>query len=206
MKTAIDIISSEHRALAAVLSGLSAFVDGMAAGKFEPDFTLLAAMIDYVDRSAGEGPSPQGRRLPVPGVAQAQRERRRDPRRPAGRASHRPAKLAALDGRARPLPRRRRGGIARVSRCGQSLRRLPVAAHVERGKAGAAAGPRSADGGGLGRDRCRVRRQRQSVGRAGRRIQAAVHAHREPRAGSHWRRRARSFDAPADSSNEGRSP
>ncbi len=48
MKTAIDIIKSEHRALAAVLSGLSAFVDGIGAGKFEPDFTLLAAMIEYV--------------------------------------------------------------------------------------------------------------------------------------------------------------
>jgi branched-chain amino acid transport system ATP-binding protein len=48
MKTAIDIIKSEHRALAAMLSGLSAFVDGIAAGKFEPDFTLLAAMIEYI--------------------------------------------------------------------------------------------------------------------------------------------------------------
>ena len=48
MKTAIDITKSEHRALAAVLSGLSAFVDGIAAGKFTPDFTLLAAMIEYV--------------------------------------------------------------------------------------------------------------------------------------------------------------
>jgi len=48
MKHAIDVIRSEHRALAAVLSGLSAFVDGLAAGKFAPDFTLLAAMIAYV--------------------------------------------------------------------------------------------------------------------------------------------------------------
>ncbi|MET0679434.1 MAG: hemerythrin domain-containing protein [Burkholderiales bacterium] len=48
MKTAIDIIRAEHRALAAVLSGLSAFVEGVAAGKFEPDFTLLAAMVEYV--------------------------------------------------------------------------------------------------------------------------------------------------------------
>jgi hemerythrin-like domain-containing protein len=48
MKTAIDIIRAEHRALAAVLSGLSAFVEGVAAGKFEPDFTLLAAMLEYV--------------------------------------------------------------------------------------------------------------------------------------------------------------
>lgn len=48
MKSAIEIIRSEHHALAAVLSGLSAVVDGIAAGKFEPDFTLLAAMIEYV--------------------------------------------------------------------------------------------------------------------------------------------------------------
>lgn len=48
MKNAIDIIRSEHRALAAVLSGLSAVVDGIGSGKFEPDFTLLAAMIEYV--------------------------------------------------------------------------------------------------------------------------------------------------------------
>ena len=48
MRHAIDIIKSEHRALAAVLSGLSALVDGIDAGKFEPDFELLAAMIAYV--------------------------------------------------------------------------------------------------------------------------------------------------------------
>ena len=48
MNNAIDIIKSEHRALAAVLSGMSAFVEGVEAGKFEPDFTLLAAMIQYV--------------------------------------------------------------------------------------------------------------------------------------------------------------
>lgn len=48
MKSAIDTIRNEHRALAAVLSGLSTFVDGVAAGRFEPDFTLLAAMLEYV--------------------------------------------------------------------------------------------------------------------------------------------------------------
>ena len=48
MKKALDIIRSEHQALAAVLSGLSAFVDAIGAGKFEADFTLLAAMIEYV--------------------------------------------------------------------------------------------------------------------------------------------------------------
>ena len=48
MKNAIDIIRSEHRALAAVLSGLRAIVDGIGDGRFEPDFELLAAMIEYV--------------------------------------------------------------------------------------------------------------------------------------------------------------
>ena len=48
MKNAIDIIKGEHRALAAVLSGLSTLVDGIASGKFEADFALLAAMIAYV--------------------------------------------------------------------------------------------------------------------------------------------------------------
>jgi len=48
MKTAIDIIKSEHRALAAMLSGLSAFVDGIGADRFEPDFTLIAAMLEYI--------------------------------------------------------------------------------------------------------------------------------------------------------------
>ena len=48
MKKAIDIIRSEHRALAAVLSGLSEFTEGMATGRFDPDFELLTAMIMYV--------------------------------------------------------------------------------------------------------------------------------------------------------------
>ena len=48
MNKAIDIIRSEHQALAAVLSGLSAVIDGIGAGKFEPNFTLLAAMTAYV--------------------------------------------------------------------------------------------------------------------------------------------------------------
>ena len=48
MKRAIDIIKSEHRALAAVLSALNEFVDGVASGRFQPDFQLLEAMISYV--------------------------------------------------------------------------------------------------------------------------------------------------------------
>ncbi len=48
MKTALDIIKSEHRALAAVLSALVEFTDGVANGRFHPDFDLLEAMISYV--------------------------------------------------------------------------------------------------------------------------------------------------------------
>ncbi|HEX9276340.1 MAG TPA: hemerythrin domain-containing protein [Casimicrobiaceae bacterium] len=48
MKKAIDIIRAEHRALAAVLSALKAFVDGMAEGKFAADFELLGDMIRYL--------------------------------------------------------------------------------------------------------------------------------------------------------------
>jgi len=48
MKRAIDIIKSEHRALAAVLAALNEFTEGVASGRFEPDFDLLEAMISYV--------------------------------------------------------------------------------------------------------------------------------------------------------------
>ncbi len=48
MKKALDIIRSEHRALAAVLSGLQAFVAGVAEGKYTVDFGLLDDMIEYV--------------------------------------------------------------------------------------------------------------------------------------------------------------
>jgi len=48
MKTALDIIKSEHGALAAVLSGLVEFTEGVASGRFQPDFDLLEAMISYV--------------------------------------------------------------------------------------------------------------------------------------------------------------
>ena len=47
MKT-IDIIHDEHRALAAVLQALGFVVQGIAEGKFAPDFRLLTAMIDYI--------------------------------------------------------------------------------------------------------------------------------------------------------------
>ena len=45
---AIDAIHDEHRALAAVLSGLSHVVQGIDEGRLEPDFTLLASMIEYI--------------------------------------------------------------------------------------------------------------------------------------------------------------
>jgi branched-chain amino acid transport system ATP-binding protein len=48
MKHTLDIIRNEHRALAAVLTSLQAVVDGIEAGRFEVDYELLAAMIDYV--------------------------------------------------------------------------------------------------------------------------------------------------------------
>lgn len=45
---AIDIIHDEHRALAAVLKSLEFVVEGIRAGRFEPDFQLLNAMLDYI--------------------------------------------------------------------------------------------------------------------------------------------------------------
>lgn len=46
--TAIGIIQEEHRALAAVLHALLQFVDGVEKGRFKADFSLLAAMIEYI--------------------------------------------------------------------------------------------------------------------------------------------------------------
>lgn len=46
----IDIIHEEHRALAAMLSGMNALVKNIAAGRLEPDFGLLGAMIEYIDK------------------------------------------------------------------------------------------------------------------------------------------------------------
>ncbi len=47
MKT-IDIIHNEHRALASVLQGLRFVVEQIRNGKMQPDFRLLAAMVDYI--------------------------------------------------------------------------------------------------------------------------------------------------------------
>lgn len=49
MNKSLDIIHDEHRALAAMLSGMRTLVDGIEAGRLKPDFDLLADMIRYVD-------------------------------------------------------------------------------------------------------------------------------------------------------------
>ncbi|HQR12467.1 MAG TPA: hemerythrin domain-containing protein [Casimicrobiaceae bacterium] len=48
MKQAIEVIRSEHRALAAVLLAQKAFVDGMADGKYDANYALLADMNQYL--------------------------------------------------------------------------------------------------------------------------------------------------------------
>lgn len=45
---ALDIIHDEHRALGAVLQAFGFVLDGIRDGRFEPDFALLAAMIEYI--------------------------------------------------------------------------------------------------------------------------------------------------------------
>ena len=45
---AIEAIHDEHRALAAILNGLSQVVSEIDAGRLEPDYTLLASMIEYI--------------------------------------------------------------------------------------------------------------------------------------------------------------
>jgi len=46
----LDIIHDEHRALAAMLSGLRALTAGIEAGRLKPDFDLMASMIEYIDK------------------------------------------------------------------------------------------------------------------------------------------------------------
>lgn len=46
----LDIIRDEHRALAAMLSGLRALATGIEAGRLKPDFDLMASMIEYIDK------------------------------------------------------------------------------------------------------------------------------------------------------------
>ncbi|MER1968245.1 hemerythrin domain-containing protein [Castellaniella sp. GW247-6E4] len=45
---AIEIIREEHRALAAVLQCMTYLIDEIEAGRLEPDFKLLASMIEYI--------------------------------------------------------------------------------------------------------------------------------------------------------------
>jgi branched-chain amino acid transport system ATP-binding protein len=49
MTRAIDIIRDEHRAIASVLSSLTAVIAVIEAGKTEPDFELLDMMIFYIE-------------------------------------------------------------------------------------------------------------------------------------------------------------
>ncbi len=49
MNKSLDIIHDEHRALAAMLSGMRTIVSTIEAGRLKPDFDLLADMIRYVD-------------------------------------------------------------------------------------------------------------------------------------------------------------
>lgn len=45
---AIEIIHNEHRALAAILKGLSSVIDDIEADRLQPDLKLLAAMVEYI--------------------------------------------------------------------------------------------------------------------------------------------------------------
>ncbi|MCK6407775.1 hemerythrin domain-containing protein [Thauera sp.] len=46
----LDVIRDEHRALAAMLSGMRTIVQGIEAGRLKPDYDLLASMIEYIDK------------------------------------------------------------------------------------------------------------------------------------------------------------
>ena len=46
----LDIIHEEHRALGAMLSGLRTLAREIEAGRLQPDFDLLASMIDYIEK------------------------------------------------------------------------------------------------------------------------------------------------------------
>ena len=49
MRTALNVIRSEHRALAAVIHGLQYLVDQARKGAPAPDFKVLRAMLHYID-------------------------------------------------------------------------------------------------------------------------------------------------------------
>ena len=46
----LDIIHEEHRALGAMLSGLRTLAREIEAGRLQPDFDLLASMIEYIEK------------------------------------------------------------------------------------------------------------------------------------------------------------
>jgi len=50
MREAVSVIRAEHRSLAAVLHGLTAIVEDLEKHGGQPDFQLLKAMLDYIDR------------------------------------------------------------------------------------------------------------------------------------------------------------
>ncbi len=45
---AIEVIHEEHRAIAAILNAMSRVLEGIEAGRLQPDFTLLATMVEYI--------------------------------------------------------------------------------------------------------------------------------------------------------------
>ena len=49
MNKSLDIIHDEHRALAAMLSGMRTLVANIETGRLKPDFELFASMIRYID-------------------------------------------------------------------------------------------------------------------------------------------------------------
>lgn len=49
MSKSLDIIHDEHRALAAMLSGLRAIAAGIEAGRLQPDFELFDDMLRYIE-------------------------------------------------------------------------------------------------------------------------------------------------------------
>ena len=49
MRTALNVIRDEHRALAAVLHGLRYLVEEVREGRCRPDFAVLRAMVHYID-------------------------------------------------------------------------------------------------------------------------------------------------------------
>ncbi|WP_322999015.1 hemerythrin domain-containing protein [Castellaniella sp.] len=45
---AIEAIREEHRAIAAILNAMSHIVDGIESGRLQPDFNLLASLVEYI--------------------------------------------------------------------------------------------------------------------------------------------------------------